>query len=82
MFGGGMTKAEKGRVIISKAVQKWYQHYQVGWDDEASSFLLDAALKLYDSGFHSVDGLAAALIRTHVGIPDTRVNARSSDSVH
>jgi hypothetical protein len=77
-----MSQAEKGRMVISKAVQKWYQHYQVAWGDEASSFLLDAALKLYDSGFRSVDELAGALIRTHVGIPDTRVNARSSDSVH
>ncbi|OCJ17254.1 hypothetical protein A6U87_20840 [Rhizobium sp. AC44/96] len=72
-----MSKAEEGHVIISKAVQKWYRHYQVAWDDEASSFLCDAALKLYDNGFRSVEEVADRLIKTYVGVPDTRVNACS-----
>ncbi|AHG49099.1 hypothetical protein RLEG12_09160 (plasmid) [Rhizobium leguminosarum bv. trifolii CB782] len=68
--------------IMSKAVREWYRYYEVEWDDQASSFLCDAAIELYDHGCRSVEEMATILIGTYVGLAATRINAPSSDSVH
>ncbi|MBB3320428.1 hypothetical protein FHT77_006348 [Rhizobium sp. BK181] len=77
-----MTKARTDHRIMSQAVREWYQYYNVEWDDQASSFLCDAAIDLYDHGCRSVEDMAATLIETYVGLAGTRVNASSSVSVH
>lgn len=77
-----MSKAHEDHLLMSKAVTAWYRHYGVEWDDEASSFLCDAAIELYEHGCRSAESMAAALISTYVGIAGTRVNAPSSDSIH
>ncbi len=69
-------------LIISKAVSQWYRHYNVTWDDEASSFLCDAAIKLYEEGSRSAEEMATVLIGTYVGLAATRVNAPTSDALH
>ncbi len=74
--------AQPDHLVISKAVSEWYRHYNVTWDDHASSFLCDAAIELYDGGCRSVDEMAMMLIGTYVGLAATRVNAPSSGSVH
>jgi len=71
-----------GHLLMSKAVSAWYRHYGVGWDDNASSFLCDAAIELYSNGCRSVEMMAATLIASYVGLAGTRVNAPSSISVH
>ncbi|MBX5174456.1 MULTISPECIES: hypothetical protein [unclassified Rhizobium] len=68
--------------IMSKAVREWYRYYEVEWDDQASSFLCDAAIELYDRGCRSVEEMATILIGTYVGLAATRINAPSSDSLH
>ncbi|RFB85492.1 hypothetical protein B5K08_26095 [Rhizobium leguminosarum bv. trifolii] len=68
--------------IMSQAVREWYRHYGVEWDDQASSFLCDAAIELYDQGCRSVEEMSTTLIGTYVGLAATRINAPSSDSVH
>jgi hypothetical protein len=78
-----MPKVEQDeRQIISKAVAGWYRHYNVTWDDQASSFLCDAAIELFNGGCRSAEEMATVLIGTYVGLAATRVNAPSSDSVH
>ncbi|MBB3659999.1 hypothetical protein FHX15_005268 [Rhizobium sp. BK650] len=74
--------AQDGRSMMSTAVKEWYVYYNVGWDDQASSFLCDAAIELYNEGCRSAEDMAAILIRTYVGLAATRVNAPSSNSVH
>jgi len=74
--------AQEDRLIMSKAVKEWYRHYNVAWDDQASSFLCDAAIELYYDGCRSVQEMATILIGTYVGLAATRVNAPSSHSVH
>lgn len=79
----GMEKVSpQDRLIMSKAVREWYRHYNVAWDDQASSFLCDAAIELYNDGCRSVQEMATVLIGAYVGLAATRVNAPSSDSVH
>ncbi|MBB4291517.1 hypothetical protein GGE16_003576 [Rhizobium leguminosarum] len=68
--------------IMSQAVREWYRYYGVEWDDQASSFLCDAAIGLYEQGCRSVEEMATTLIGTYVGLPATRINAPSSDTVH
>ncbi|PZM14839.1 hypothetical protein CPY51_09015 [Rhizobium tubonense] len=78
-----MTKGtEKEYRIISQAVQAWYRFYGDDWDDEASSFLCSAAIKLYNGGCRSTEDLATTLIGTYVGLAATRVYARSSVTLH
>jgi hypothetical protein len=77
-----MSNVPEDHVLISKAVSAWYRHYGVGWDDNASSFLCDAAIKLYANDCRSLEMLAATLISDVVGIAATRVNATSSHAVH
>jgi hypothetical protein len=74
--------AQDDRLIMSKAVKAWYLYYNVAWDDQASSFLCDAAIELYNEGCRSADEMATILIGTYVGLAATRVNAPSSGSVH
>ncbi|ACI58350.1 conserved hypothetical protein (plasmid) [Rhizobium leguminosarum bv. trifolii WSM2304] len=74
--------AEEDNLIMSKAVRAWYRHCGVYWDDQASAFLCDAAIGLYNEGYRSVEEMATVLIGTIVGLVATRVNAPSSDSVH
>ncbi|MGZ2432627.1 hypothetical protein [Rhizobium redzepovicii] len=74
--------AHPDHLIISKAVSQWYRHYNAAWDDDASSFLCDAAIELFNEGCHSVDEMATALIGAYVGLAATRVNAPSSSAVH
>jgi hypothetical protein len=74
--------AQDEHLIVSKAIREWYRHYNVTWDDQASSFLCDAAIELYDDGCRSVQEMATILIGTYVGLAATRVNAPSSNSVH
>ncbi|TBF31529.1 hypothetical protein [Rhizobium ruizarguesonis] len=69
-------------LLMSKAVREWYRHYEVEWDDQASSFLCDAAIELYNEGCRSVEEMATVLIGTYVGLAAARVNAPSSSSVH
>ncbi|TAX38963.1 hypothetical protein [Rhizobium leguminosarum] len=73
---------QEDHLLMSKAVREWYRYYEVGWDDQASSFLCDAAIGLYDEGCRSVEEMATVLIGTYVGLAATRVNAPSSSSVH
>jgi len=68
--------------VMSKAVREWYRQYGVKWDDQASSFLCDAAIELYDEGCRSADEMATILIGTYAGLAFTRVNVPSSQSVH
>ncbi|MBY5494643.1 hypothetical protein [Rhizobium leguminosarum] len=68
--------------LMSKAVREWYWYYEADWDDQASSFLCDAAIELYNEGCRSVVEMATVLIGTYVGLAATRVNAPSSSSVH
>ncbi|MDR7141923.1 hypothetical protein J2X43_000114 [Rhizobium sp. BE258] len=77
-----MSNVPEDHIMISKAVSAWYRHYDVNWDDHASSFLCDAAIELYASGCRSSEMLAATLISNYVGIAGTRVNAPSSGAVH
>lgn len=74
--------APEDRLIMSKAVREWYRHYNVSWDDQASSFLCDAAIELYNDGCRSVQEMATVLIGTYVGLEATRVNAPSSNAMH
>ncbi|MBB3165669.1 hypothetical protein HFO74_26305 [Rhizobium laguerreae] len=73
---------ENDHLLMSKAVREWYRHYEVEWDDQASSFLCDAAIELYNEGCRSVEEMATVLIGTYVGLAATRVNAPSSSSMH
>ncbi|MBY5801136.1 hypothetical protein [Rhizobium leguminosarum] len=73
---------QEDHLLMSKAVRAWYRYYEVEWDDQASSFLCDAAIGLYDEGCRSVEEMATVLIGTYVGLAATRVNAPSSSSVH
>ncbi|MBY3043718.1 hypothetical protein [Rhizobium leguminosarum] len=73
---------ENDHLLMSKAVREWYRHYEVEWDDQASSFLCDAAIELYNEGCRSVEEMATVLIGTYVGLAATRVNAPTSSSVH
>jgi len=77
-----MSKVQEDHILITKAVSAWYQHYGVGWDEHASSFLCDVAIELYAKGCRSGEMLAATLISDYVGIAGTRVNAPSSGAVH
>ncbi|MEF3131010.1 hypothetical protein OS035_05960 [Rhizobium sp. 268] len=73
---------QEDHLLMSKAVREWYRHYEVEWDDQASSFLCDAAIELYNEGCRSVEEMATVLIDTYVGLAATRVNAPSSSSMH
>ena len=74
--------AQDTHLIISVAVKEWYRYYNLGWDDQASSFLCDAAIDLYNQGCRSSEEMATILIGTYVGLESTRVNAPSSTSLH
>lgn len=73
---------QEDHLLMSKAVREWYRYYEVEWDDQASSFLCDAAIELYNGGCRSLEEMATVLIGTYVGLAATRVNAPSSSSVH
>ncbi|MGO6727864.1 hypothetical protein ELI54_30075 (plasmid) [Rhizobium ruizarguesonis] len=73
---------QNDHLLMSKAVREWYRYYEVEWDDQASSFLCDAAIEFYNEGCRSVEEMATLLIGTYVGLAATRVNAPSSSSVH
>ncbi|MGM5056121.1 hypothetical protein ACD589_15740 [Rhizobium sp. 814_E9_N1_1] len=73
---------QNDHLLMSKAVREWYRYYEVEWDDQASSFLCDAAIELYNEGCRSVEEMATVLIGTYVGLAATRVNAPSSSSLH
>jgi hypothetical protein len=78
-----MNKTDKQDYqIMSQAVHAWYRFYEVDWNDEASSFLCSAAIELYNEGCRSAEEMATTLIGNYVGLPATRVNSRSSQSVH
>lgn len=76
------TSLSQDGLVISGAVSAWYHYYGATWDDRASSILCDAAIAIFDGGCRSVDGIAAALIGSYVGILGTRVNAPTSEAVH
>lgn len=67
--------------IMSKAVREWYRYYEVEWDDQASSFLCDAAIELYDHGGQSVEEMAT-INREVCRARRYSHHAPSSDSVH
>ncbi|MGO7565822.1 hypothetical protein ACC754_44190, partial [Rhizobium johnstonii] len=73
---------QEDHLLMSKAVREWYRHYEVECDDQASSFLCDAAIELYNEVCRSVEEMATVLIGTYIGLAATRVNAPSSSSVH
>jgi len=77
-----MRRVDHEQSVIAKAVREWYRHYDVEWDDSASSFLCDAAIELYDGGCRSLENMATILIGNYVGLAATRVNAPTSDAVH
>jgi hypothetical protein len=69
-------------LILSRAVRQWYRYYDVDPDKEASRLLNHAAVRLFDQGHRSVEGIASVLIETYVGPWPSSVNMnRSPDPI-
>lgn len=68
--------------VLAEAVQQWFEFYDVERTLHIDKLLCEAAMRIYQGGYHSVDEIATVLIATYVGILATKVNAPSSASVH
>lgn len=68
--------------ILSDAVERWFEYYEVDSDERTSQVLCAAAVGLFRDGYRGADELATALIGTYVGLWSTRVNAPTSVSIH
>ncbi|MGR9251259.1 hypothetical protein [Rhizobium leguminosarum] len=68
--------------VVSEAVRRWFEFYEVPLDERASHTLCSAAISLYGDGYQTVDDIATMLIGTYVGIWATRINAPTSAAVH
>ncbi|MDF0664043.1 MULTISPECIES: hypothetical protein [unclassified Rhizobium] len=68
--------------VVSEAVRRWFEFYEVPLDERASNTLCSAAISLYGDGYQTVDDIATMSIGTYVGIWATRINAPTSASVH
>ncbi|MCV9945139.1 hypothetical protein [Rhizobium sp. BT-175] len=68
--------------VVSEAVRRWFEFYEVPVDERASDTLSSAAISFYGDGCQTVDDIATMLIGTYVGLWATRINAPTSDAVH
>ncbi|NNU63873.1 hypothetical protein G9X67_01080 [Rhizobium sp. WYCCWR 11152] len=68
--------------VVSEAVRRWFEFYEVPLDERASDTLCSAAISLYGDGYQLVDDIATMLIGTYVGLWATRINAPTSEAVH
>ncbi|MBA9033887.1 hypothetical protein [Rhizobium leguminosarum] len=68
--------------VISEAVRRWFDFYEVPPDERVSDTLSGAAVALYGDGYRTVDDIATLLIGTYVGLWATRINAPTSEAVH
>jgi hypothetical protein len=68
--------------IVSEAVRRWFEFYEITPDSKALNALCNAALNLYRDGYRTIGDIATVLIGTYVGLSATRINAPTSEAVH
>ncbi|MGO4117479.1 hypothetical protein ACCS70_25830 [Rhizobium ruizarguesonis] len=68
--------------VVSEAVRRWYEFYEITPDNKASDVLCHAALNFYGDGYRTIDDIATLLIGTYPGLSATRINAPTSQAVH
>ncbi|RXT29893.1 hypothetical protein B5P46_02200 [Rhizobium leguminosarum] len=78
----GGRQVEPVVAVVSEAVRRWFEFYEVPLDERASDALSSAAISLYGDGYQTVDDIATMLIGTYVGLWATRINAPTSKAVH
>ncbi|NLS08287.1 hypothetical protein HGP14_34440 [Rhizobium sp. P32RR-XVIII] len=68
--------------ILSQAVQGWYRHYGVPFNDESTEVLCSAAIDLYNGGHKTVGEITPRLIQAYHGLMSMKVNSPTSIAIH
>ncbi|MGO7601718.1 hypothetical protein ACC738_37770, partial [Rhizobium ruizarguesonis] len=62
--------------VVSEAVRRWYEFYDVTPDNKASDVLCNAALNFSGDGYRTIDDIATLLIGTYPGLSATGSTSR------
>ncbi|MFW8643653.1 hypothetical protein ACOJBO_17575 [Rhizobium beringeri] len=72
--------------VVSEAVRRWFEFYEVPLDERASDMLCSAAISLYGDGYQTVDDIATksgqSIRTTTTSFPVRTAPPRSSRSAY